>query len=156
MTDAPNPMADFILPVIDGLPICNWLGRGDPTFAGKPIALKLREISWSLAVRRDRSGFVLGTEFFLRAFGAEGRELWRVPSPSATWGVNLSADGRIILAAYGDGTIRWHRWSDGKELLALFVDRKTKAWVAWTLTGYYMASPGGEDLIGWHVNRGWN
>ena len=156
MTDAPNPMADFILPVIDGLPIRNWLGRGDPTFAGKPIALKLREISWSLAVRRDRSGFVLGTEFFLRAFDAEGRELWRVPSPSATSGVNLSADGRIILAAYGDGTIRWHRWSDGKELLALFVDRKTKAWVAWMLTGYYMASPGGEDLIGWHVNRGWN
>jgi hypothetical protein len=29
-------------------------------------------------------------------------------------------------------------------------------WVAWTPTGYYMASPGGEDLIGWHVNRGWD
>jgi Caspase domain len=28
--------------------------------------------------------------------------------------------------------------------------------VAWTPSGYYMASPGGEDLIGWHVNRGWN
>jgi hypothetical protein len=27
--------------------------------------------------------------------------------------------------------------------------------VAWTPTGYYSASPGGEDLIGWHVNRGW-
>ena len=40
--------------------------------------------------------------------------------------------------------------------MALFVDRKTRAWVAWTPTGYYMASPGGEDLIGWHVNRGWN
>ena len=55
-----------------------------------------------------------------------------------------------------DGTIRWHRWSDGQELLALLVDRETKAWVAWTPTGYYMASPGGEDLIGWHLNRGWN
>jgi hypothetical protein len=38
----------------------------------------------------------------------------------------------------------------------LFVNRDTKAWVAWTPTGYYMASPGGEDLIGWHVNRGWS
>jgi hypothetical protein len=64
--------------------------------------------------------------------------------------------GRIIVVAYADGTIRWHRWSDGKELLALFVDRKTNAWVAWTPSGSYMASPGGEDLIGWHVNRGWN
>ena len=76
--------------------------------------------------------------------------------PGVAWGVNLSADGRIIVAAYGDGTIRWLRWSDGKELLALFVNRKTKAWVAWTPSGYYMASPGGEDLIGWHLNRGWN
>jgi hypothetical protein len=26
--------------------------------------------------------------------------------------------------------------------------------VAWTPGSYYAASPGGEDLIGWHVNRG--
>jgi hypothetical protein len=58
--------------------------------------------------------------------------------------------------AYTDGTIRWLRWSDGQELLALFVNRETKAWVSWTPSGYYMASPGGEDLIGWHLNRGWN
>jgi hypothetical protein len=29
-----------------------------------------------------------------------------------------------------------------------------KRWVLWTPDGYYDASPGGEDLIGWHVNRG--
>jgi hypothetical protein len=40
-------------------------------------------------------------------------------------------------------------------LLALFVDRESRAWVAWTPSGYYSASPGGEELIGWHVNRGW-
>jgi len=45
-------------------------------------------------------------------------------------------------------------WSDGKELLALFVNRDTKAWVARTPTGYYKASSGGEGLVGWHVNRG--
>jgi len=32
-------------------------------------------------------------------------------------GVNISGDGRIIVAAFLDGSIRWHRWSDGKELL---------------------------------------
>jgi hypothetical protein len=58
--------------------------------------------------------------------------------------------------AHLDGTVRWRRWSDGKELLALFVNSKTKQWVAWTPTGYYMASTGGEDLIGWHLNRGWD
>ena len=42
-----------------------------------------------------------------------------------------------------------------KELLALFVEPQSRKWVAWTPSGYYMASAGGEDLIGWHVNRGW-
>jgi hypothetical protein len=70
-------------------------------------------------------------------------------------GVNFSADGEVIAVAYGDGTVRWLHWSDGKELLAFFVDVPTRKWVVWTPTGYYMASPGGEDLIGWHLNRGW-
>ena len=46
--------------------------------------------------------------------------------------------------------------ADGKELLAFFVEPQTRKWVAWTPSGYYMASPGGEDLIGWHINRGWD
>src|SRR6202012_4396020 len=29
-------------------------------------------------------------------------------------------------------------------------------WVAWTPSGYYMASAGAEDMIGWQVNRGWS
>ena len=65
-------------------------------------------------------------------------------------------DGQILVVAYDDGTIRWLRGSDGVELLALFVDVPTRHWVAWTPTGYYMASPGGEALIGWHLNRGWD
>ena len=60
------------------------------------------------------------------------------------------------MVAYGDGTIRWQRWKDGEELLALFVEPQSRKWVAWTPAGYYMASAGGEDLIGWHVNRGWD
>src|SRR5262249_55682918 len=27
-------------------------------------------------------------------------------------------------------------------------------WVAWTGEGYYAASPGGERLMGWHLNNG--
>ncbi len=46
--------------------------------------------------------------------------------------------------------------SDGQELLALFVHKVDRRWVAWTPKGYYMASPGAESLIGWHVNRGWD
>ena len=60
------------------------------------------------------------------------------------------------MVAYVDGTIRWLRWSDGEELFAFFVEPQSRKWVAWTPSGYYMASAGGEDLIGWHVNRGWD
>ncbi|MES2945897.1 MAG: caspase family protein, partial [Pseudomonadota bacterium] len=58
------------------------------------------------------------------------------------------------MAAYGDGTIRWHRLSDGQELLAFFPHADRKRWVLWSPSGYYDASPGAEELIGWHVNRG--
>jgi hypothetical protein len=147
---------EFIRPVVEGLPVTDWENNYHPKLDGKPISFRPYEISRSLSIRPDHKGFALGSEFRLRAFDADGKELWEQAGPSIAWGVNISADGRIIVVAYADGTIRWVRWSDGKELLALFISRKTKAWVAWTPSGYYMASTGGEDLIGWHVNRGWN
>jgi len=164
VASAPKPLPGFLAPSTEGLPVGNWRNGNRypgtdlrPTFAGKPIQLSQNdEGARSLAIRTDRTGFVLGTDYSLRAFDAQGRQLWQQPGPSVAWGVNLSADGRIIVAAYHDGTIRWHRWSDGRELLALFINRQTKAWISWTPTGYYTASPSGEDLIGWHLNRGWN
>ena len=70
--------------------------------------------------------------------------------------MNISGNGKLVAAAYGDGTIRWHRLSDGEELLALFVHAKDRRTIAWTPKGYYAASPGAEDFIGWHVNRGFD
>ena len=45
------------------------------------------------------------------------------------------------------------RWQGTAEFLCA---RKDRRWVMWTPKGYYMASPGGEDLIGWHLNQTWN
>jgi len=156
VASAPNPVPGLHVPLIQGLPITDWQNNYQPKLAGKLIPIERYEQSRSLAIRTDHKGFAIGSDFWLRAFDAEGKQLWGQPGPAATWGVNISDDGRIVIAAYRDGTLRWHRWSDGAELLALFVNRKTKTWVAWTPSGYYKASPGGEDLIGWHVNRGWN
>ncbi len=66
----------------------------------------------------------------------------------------MSGNGKIALAALGDGTLRWYRMKDGKELLALFAHKDKKRWVLWTPSGYFDASPGAEELIGWHVNNG--
>jgi WD40 repeat protein len=155
LTEAHRPTPGLFSANVNG-PISGWQDTGHPTFAGKRIKLDNDEFARSLAVRPDRTGFVLGAEWSVRAYDAHGTELWNWTGPAAATGANISADGRIVVMAHLDGTVRWRRWSDGKELLALFVNSKTKQWVAWTPTGYYMASTGGEDLIGWHLNRGWD
>jgi WD40 repeat protein len=157
LTDAPKAVAGLAEPKVSGLAVSDWEDQYAPKLNGKPIALQNYEISRALAIAPDASRFVLGAEWWLRAYRADGGELWPPKAiPGVAWGVNISRDGRLVAAAYADGTIRWHRMSDGQELLALFVHAKDKRYVAWTPKGYYAASPGAEDLIGWHVNRDWD
>ena len=113
------------------------------------------ETSQSLAIRGDNKGFFLGGAFSLYAYDSKGLE--KTPPtrlPGGGWGVVLTADDKILVVAGTDGTIRWYRAEDLTELLALFIDARDRRWVAWTPSGYYMASAGGENLIGWHINRG--
>jgi hypothetical protein len=60
----------------------------------------------------------------------------------------------VAVASLGDGTVRWYRTTDGRELLALFSHRDRKRWVLWTSSGYYDSAPGADELIGWHINSG--
>ena len=155
VVDSPRLPSGLMPAGVGALRITDWKTRGDPKLDGKPITLDQYERSLALAVRPDRAGFALGADWSLRAFDAAGEKLWSKPVPGAAWGVDLAANGAIVASTNVDGTVRWYRWSDGQELLALFVNRNTRAWVAWTPTGYYMASPGAEDMIGWQINRGW-
>ena len=43
---------------------------------------------------------------------------------------------------------------DGKEILAFFPHADRRRWIAWTPEDYYMSSPHGDELIGWHLNNG--
>jgi WD40 repeat protein len=83
-----------------------------------------------------------------------GQVRWRHRDIDSIRDVMLSTDARLAVAASGDGRIRWYRTLDGQNLLTLFLDKDGKHWVRWTSSGYYDASPGGEDLIGWSINRG--
>lgn len=156
LTAWPPDGADTAPPVQDGLEITGWRYGPTPRLDGIPLSLEPDEFSRSLAIHPDGDRFVLGTEWMLRTFGADGAELWRREVPGVVWAVNISGDGRVVAAAYGDGTIRWHRMEDGAEILALFplIDRAN--WVAWTPEGVYSATPLARSVLRWHVNHGWD
>ncbi|HJR05903.1 MAG TPA: caspase family protein [Pyrinomonadaceae bacterium] len=137
-----------------GLRVTEWKESYEPKLNGQRLPLQQFEMSLSYAISPDASTILLGTYWYLHLFDNNRREIWKVAAPGAVWGVNMSADGKFAVAAYGDGTIRWYRVMDGKELLAFFPHADRKRWVVWTPSGYYDASPGAEELIGWHVNNG--
>ena len=137
-----------------GLAISAWEDEDHPTLNGKPLSLDRYEKSRSLAIAPDGQHFLLGTEWSLRLFDRDGTERWRVAAPGVAWAVTITPDGRTAIAGFGDGTLRWYRLQDGVELLAFFPHADGQRWVLWTPQGYYQASVGGEDLIGWHLNRG--
>jgi WD40 repeat protein len=141
-------------PKQDGLSIDHWLDSLSPTLNNRPIDLRKFEISRSLAIHPDGKHFVLGAQWSLRAFNAEGRQLWQRAIPSEARCVNVTGDGRVVVSAYDDGTIRWHRMDDGRELLALMVLADRLNWVAWTPEGFYAATPGAYGVLRWHVNHG--
>ncbi|MEM8785669.1 MAG: caspase family protein, partial [Pseudomonadota bacterium] len=143
-----------------GLTFANWSSSEAPILNGAPIAIDRYEISRALAISGNAKSFVLGADWYIRRYDVRSdgttTEVWRRPVPSTAWRVNITNDGRFAVAAYGDGTVRWHSMETGEELLALFLTNEfpRPGWVMWTPQGYYDASPGAEDLIGWHVNKG--
>lgn len=131
----------------------DWEDHPNPKLNGKPIRLKPGELSRSMAVTPDREHLLLGTESKLRYFDRDGTPRWHVSIPGIAWNVNIAKNGRIAVAALGDGTIRWFRLEDGQELAAFYPHPNRRQWVVWTPKGYFDAENGAEELIGWHVNN---
>lgn len=140
--------------VAPGLTVTGWKYTYTPRLNGRALELKPYEMSRSLAIAPDQTRILLGADWYLRLFDRDGKQQWVVSVPGVAWAVNIAGNGRVAVAALGDGTIRWYRMKDGKKLLALFPHADKKRWVLWTPSGYYDASPGAEELIGWHVNNG--
>jgi len=128
----------------------------DPSFRldkQTSISLEQNEKGLSHAFAPDGASVVLGTNFGLKRHRLDGSAIWSITSPAALH-VNISGDGRVVVAAMLDGTIRWYRMSDGKELVALFPHRDRTRWLLWTPEGYFDAVGGGEELVGFRLNRG--
>jgi len=113
-----------------------------------------QRLSMPLAIAPDGQSVLRGWRFLSRS-GRDGKMVWRLQDPGRmVYAVNIVMNGNVAVASLGDGTIRWYRYSDGRELAAFFPHVDRKRWVLWTPSGYYDASPGGEELIGWYVNNG--
>jgi WD40 repeat protein len=136
-----------------GMSLAQWR-NATPQLNGRPLTLEPYEASHSVAITPDGQRVALGADFSVYLFNGSGEQLWRAVAPAPAWAVNVSGDGQTVVAALGDGTIRWYDIRDGHEKLAFFPHADRKRWVVWTPSGYYQASPGGEDLIGWHLNHG--
>jgi len=150
----PDPALQIARTVAPGLNPAGYKHTRTPTLNGRPLSLDQFEVARSLAISPDGNRIAMGADWSVRLYDRAGRQLWKTESPGTTWNVAISGDGRVLVAAYSDGTVRWHRLSDGETLLSLFLHGDGERWVAWTPSGYYIASPGGENLMGWHVNRG--
>lgn len=122
------------------------------TVEGHPVPLLPNESTRAAAVLPDRSAVILGSSRTLRRIGADGRAQWTLQQPTETRAVAVSADGRLVVAALSDGSIRWYRAADGAVLLSLLV-LGDERWVLWTESGHFDAGPGAEDLVGWLITR---
>ncbi len=149
---------DFVPPAATGfgVTVTDWRDSHTPKVNGQKLNLEAAETARSAAV--SPAGAAVGTDFFVRFSGKNGAA-WKVPAGSPVWAVAASHDGRLVIACFGDGTIRWFNAADGRELMALFVDPMTERMVQWTPSGYFDhdhrddGQPDGRTLIGYRVNE---
>ncbi len=58
----------------------------------------------------------------------------------------------LLLTGSADQTLRLWNTETGALIVSLFFAGQD--WIIWTPQGYYHSSPGGDRLIGWHINQG--
>ena len=152
----PASGADFAGAIVDSprFALERWRDSPSPALNGMQLALDDYELARAHAISPDHATLVLGTEWALRAYGADANLKWRVDTPGAVRSVVVAPSGQTVVAALSDGTIRWHRMDDGAEFLALFAHASALEWIAWNGAGYYVSSSAGDEYIGWHLNRG--
>ncbi len=131
----------------------DWnLAQAVPSVAGKPVPLAAGERSRALVVVRSTQSAVLGTNRALYKLNERGEVQWRSPVDTEIRAVNASEDGRLVVSAMTDGTLRWWRAKDGVLLLTLLAQADGR-WVLWTPSGYFDASAGADRLVGWAVGK---
>ena len=155
---APRTDLKLAQPSDDRLKLADWRNGTAPKLNGRAIELLPNEHVRSAAILPGDTGVALGSDFYLRLERPD-REAWQQVLPAPAWSVDVSGDGKYVLAALGDGTIRWYAADDGHQIMSLFVDPQDRRWVAWVPEGYFDHSRdangvSGETLVGYHISNG--
>lgn len=109
-----------------------------------------RILSYSLAPGK----VVVGSDFSLKLYNQNGSLIKdMIGHNGPVWALAVTDDGKTIISASGDQTLRFWNAETGEALAALFVSEDNE-WICWSPYGYYAASAGGEKYIGWQVNKG--
>lgn len=111
------------------------------------VRLEIDSRSGAFAFTPDGQTLLIGTGYGLYRFDRNGTKLWRVDLPTGATALNTSRDGKLVLVVLKDGTLRWHRLLDGKELLAFYALNDRRSWAMWTPDGYFDASDGGTSIV---------
>ncbi|CAK0758339.1 WD_REPEATS_REGION domain-containing protein [Azospirillaceae bacterium] len=143
----------------NALRVTDWKDSLAPKLNNRKLILEPDERARSLALHPNGTGFLLGTDYALRWYDAQGLQIAQAPVSGAVWGVAISGNARLAAAALGDGTIRWFSLAVGQELnetAALYPMADGGKWVAWTPEGFFDHSDfgGSKDLVGFHLNEG--
>ncbi|MBP9712061.1 MAG: caspase family protein [Sterolibacterium sp.] len=107
----------------------------------------------NLAMLRNGQGFAIGTEDQVMFFDGHCRRVWESRTQARAIATQIAEAGGYVISQDEAGVIRWFRIIDGTKVLSIYASQKGRSWVAWTPEGFYDASPDGEKLIGWHLNR---
>lgn len=132
------------------------LNTNAPTLSGHMLRLPPLELARSAAALGER--VIVGTDFNIRSFDQAGNETGPAhPVPAPVWAL-ASAGDSMLVAALGDGTLRWYDAKPGAPLTqvaAMFVAADDRRWVIWTPEGFFdHADIGGKELVGYQLNRG--
>ena len=137
--------------------LTGWNSQQSPALNGRPLRIQAGEFNRSATELAD-GRFALGGDYAIRLYHRDGRLLAEKPIATAAFGLVASSDGTRLIAAHGDGTIRWYELRQGallEEVAALFVDIASRQWILWSPDGYFThAESGGQNLAGFSLNRG--
>ena len=140
--------------------VTDWRNSATPKIAGRTLSLAPEELARSYAISPSGGLVALGTDYQVRIYRGDGTPLAAAELPGAAWGVGISGDGQMLVAATGDGTLRWFGLSERGELtprVALFAANDARRWVAWTPSGFFDTSDtGGTGMVGLLLNRAKN